>query len=117
MPPVAIARLSYAEYLVFEAASHTKHEYLNGEIFAMASGSIAHGALTAAIGAALSNALRDQPCRVLTSDVRVRSKATGLATYPDVTVVRRSRNSTTARSPSASAVAAKQARARSKAMT
>jgi Uma2 family endonuclease len=87
MVPVAIARMSYAEYLVFEAASHTKHEYLNGEIVAIAGGSIAHGALSAAVIAALSAALRDRPCRVLSSDVRVRSKATGLATYPDVTVV------------------------------
>jgi hypothetical protein len=35
MLPVAIARSSYAEYLVFEAASHTKHEYLNGDVDAI----------------------------------------------------------------------------------
>jgi Uma2 family endonuclease len=87
MLPVAIARMTYAEYLAFEAAADTKHEYLNGEVFAMAGGTITHGALAMAMGAALSNALRDRPCRVLSSDVRVRSKATGLATYPDVTVV------------------------------
>jgi len=79
--------MSYPEYLAFEDASETKHEYLDGEVFAMAGGTIAHGALAMAVGAALSNALRDRPCRVLSSDVRVRSKATGLATYPDVTVV------------------------------
>jgi len=79
--------MSYAEYLAFEAESETKHEYLDGEVFAMAGGTIVHGALAMAVGAALSNALRDRACRVLSSDVRVRSKATGLATYPDITVV------------------------------
>jgi Uma2 family endonuclease len=40
-----------------------------------------------AVGAALTTALRDRRCRVLSSDVRVRAKATGLSTYPDVSVV------------------------------
>jgi Uma2 family endonuclease len=79
--------MTYAEYLAFEAASDTKHEYLNGEVFAMAGGTITHGALTVAVSTALSVALRDRRCRVLSPDVRVRSKATGLTTYADVTVV------------------------------
>jgi len=79
--------MSYAEYLAFEHASETKHEYVDGEVFARAGGTITHGALTVAVAAALSNALRDRRCRVLSSDVRIRSIATGLATYPDVTVV------------------------------
>jgi len=87
MLPAAMARMSYPEYLAFEDASDTKHEYLDGEVFAMAGGTIAHGALAMAVGTALSNALRGRPCRVLSSDVRVRAKATGLATYPDITVV------------------------------
>jgi Uma2 family endonuclease len=87
MLPKAIARMTYADYLAFEEASDTKHEYLNGEVFAMAGGTITHGALAAAMITALSNALRDRRCRVVTADVRVRSKPTGLATYADVTVV------------------------------
>jgi Uma2 family endonuclease len=87
MVPVAIARMTYAEYLAFEAASEIKHEYVNGEVFAMAGGTITHGALAGAVITALSNALRDRSCRVLSSDVRVRSKVTGISTYADVTVV------------------------------
>ncbi|MEO7735523.1 MAG: Uma2 family endonuclease, partial [Kofleriaceae bacterium] len=87
MLPAAIARMSYPEYLSLEAESETKHEYLDGEVFAMAGGTITHGALAGAVITALSNALRDRACRVLSSDVRVRSKATGMATYPDITVV------------------------------
>jgi len=40
-----------------------------------------------AVGAALLNQTRGGPCRVHSSDLRVRSLATGLTTYPDVTVV------------------------------
>lgn len=82
-----VAQMSYAEYLALEAESDTKHEFVNGEVHAMAGGTIQHGALAMAVGTALSNALRDRRCRVLSSDVRVRVKATGMSTYPDLTVV------------------------------
>lgn len=85
--PTPITRMTYAEFLAYEATSDTKHEYINGEVFAMAGGTVTHGALAGALITALSTALRDRRCRVLTSDVRVRSKATDLSTYPDVTVV------------------------------
>lgn len=87
MQPAPIARMTYAEFLAFEEASDTKHEYLDGNVFERAGGTITHAALGAAVGTALANALRDRACRVLSSDVRVRSKATKLSTYPDVTVV------------------------------
>lgn len=79
--------MTYAAYVAFEAASDTKHEYVNGEVYAMAGGTIEHGALAMAVGTALSNALSGRPCRVLSSDVRVRVKSTGISTYPDVTVI------------------------------
>jgi Uma2 family endonuclease len=82
-----IARMSHAEYLEFEATADVKHEYLDGEVYAMAGGTIAHGALAIAMGTALSNALAGRRCRVLSSDVRVRAQATGLSTYPDLSVV------------------------------
>ena len=79
--------MSHADYVVAEAASDTRHEYLRGEVFAMAGGTPEHGALAMAIGGALINALRERPCRVFNSDVRVRIRETGLTTYPDVSVV------------------------------
>lgn len=87
MLPASIAHMTYPEYLAFETASDTKHEYVNGEVYAMAGGTVTHGALTSAMITELSNALRNRRCRVLSSDVRVRSLTTGIATYPDVTVV------------------------------
>lgn len=80
-------RMTYAEYLELEEASDTKHEYLRGEIFAMAGGTPEHGALMAAVIVHLGIALGDRPCRIYTSDVRVRIEATELTTYPDASVV------------------------------
>jgi len=80
--PAAVARMSDAEYLAFEQAGETKHEYLDGEVFAMAGGTITHSALAGATIIALSNALRDRRCRVLSSDARVRAKQTGLVREP-----------------------------------
>lgn len=79
--------MTHAEYLAAEAVSETRHEFLNGDVWAMAGGSPEHGALAAAVIGELLMALRGKPCRVYTSDVRVRVTATGLSTYPDVTVV------------------------------
>ena len=77
---------TYAEYLALEQASPTRHEYLDGEIYAMAGGSPDHAALAGAVIRLVGNGLR-AGCRVYTSDLRVKIAATGLATYPDAAVV------------------------------
>jgi Uma2 family endonuclease len=77
---------TYAEYLALEETSLVKHEYLDGEIYAMAGGSPDHAALAATVIRVLGGQL-PAGCRSFTSDLRVRIAATGLSTYPDVTVV------------------------------
>lgn len=80
-------RYTFQEYLALEASSTIRHEFLAGEIYAMAGGTPQHAALAVAVSAALLAKTRGGPCRVHSSDLRVRSLATGLTTYPDVTVV------------------------------
>lgn len=87
MAEAEATRMSYADYLRFEAASETKHEYLRGEVYAMAGGTPDHAALIAAVTIQLGIALQDKPCRVYSSDLRVRVDATDLSTYPDVSVI------------------------------
>ena len=82
-----VTRATYAEYLALEARGKDKHEFLCGEIFAMAGGTPEHGAVAMAVGSELRVSLRGRPCRVYSSDVRVRVQDTGLTTYPDVSVV------------------------------
>jgi Uma2 family endonuclease len=67
--------------------SPTKHEFLDGEIYAMARGSEEHSALAAEVLRALSDAAHDGPCRVHTSALRVYVEAVGLATFPDGSVI------------------------------
>jgi Uma2 family endonuclease len=85
--PIRLHQYSYLEYRLLEEASSTKHEYLEGEIYAMAGGTPLHAALSAAVCTAFANQLSVSPYRVYSSDLRVRVLATGLATYPDVTVI------------------------------
>jgi Uma2 family endonuclease len=80
-------RYTYADYVALEAVSPTKHEYLDGEIYAMAGGSEEHSALAAEVLRVLGNAVVDQPCRVHTSDLRIYVEGVGLATFPDGTVI------------------------------
>ena len=81
------ARHSLEEYVRLEAYSNVRHEYLDGQIYAMAGGTPEHGAMAVRITAALLGQLGDRRCAVYSSDVRVRVAATGLATYPDASVV------------------------------
>ncbi|HKE19086.1 MAG TPA: Uma2 family endonuclease, partial [Kofleriaceae bacterium] len=80
-------RYTYAEYVGLEQASSTKHEFLDGEIHAMAGGSEEHSAMAAAVLRALGNAIGIRPCRAHTSDLRIYVEAAGLATFPDGSVI------------------------------
>jgi Uma2 family endonuclease len=80
-------RYTYADYVAVEKDSPTKHEYLDGEIYAMAGGSENHSALAAEVLRALGNAVGDRPCRVHTSDLRIYVEAVGFATFPDGSVI------------------------------
>jgi Uma2 family endonuclease len=88
MANAAIAHpITYADYARGEEASEVKHEWLNGEVFAMAGGIPEHAALAAAMQGIFSIQLAGKACRPFSSDLRIRVQATGLGTYPDITVV------------------------------
>jgi Uma2 family endonuclease len=75
------------EYLEFERASEFKHEYYQGEIFAMGGASYAHGQLISNVISLLGAHFKGGPCQALPSDLRVKVDRTGLYTYPDIVVV------------------------------
>ena len=80
-------RVTPAEYLAFENASAEKHEYLRGQLFAMAGASPKHNLICGNIIGALRERLRARRCAVMPSDQHVYVEATELGTYPDVTVL------------------------------
>ncbi len=80
-------RFTPQEYLVLERKSETRNEYYNGEIFAMSGASREHNLIVGNLFRDIGNQLEDRPCETYTNDMRVWIEATGLYTYPDVTVV------------------------------
>jgi Uma2 family endonuclease len=85
--PAPRHRYTFREYLELEEIARCRHEFYQGEIYAMAGGTPEHAAVAAAITSALGRQLNGGPFRVYSSDLRVRVLATGLATYPNVTVI------------------------------
>lgn len=75
------------QYLAWESEQRERHEFFQGEVFAMAGGSPRHNALTAAITIELGLALRGGACRVLSADQRIAARASEHYVYADATVV------------------------------
>ncbi|MBM4368591.1 MAG: Uma2 family endonuclease, partial [Deltaproteobacteria bacterium] len=78
---------TYADYLAMENASPEKHEWIAGEIRAMAGASAAHARLCAQMTTILGQRLRGKPCQPYSSDLRVRAEVVDVSTYPDISVV------------------------------
>lgn len=74
------------EYREMERRSQTKHEYVNGHIYAMAGASPRHNDLAANVLASLHSQLSESECRPRMSDQRLKVEATGMESYPDVLV-------------------------------
>lgn len=81
-------RHTFAEYLEIERRSRdVRHEYVDGEIFAMTGGTVEHSALATALVGLLFGHLRGGPCRPHGSDLQIRIRSAGVATYADVAAV------------------------------
>lgn len=78
---------TFDEYLLLEEIAEVKHEFRDGEVWAMVGGSPEHAAIIGNVTTLLNVQLRGQRCRVHSTELRVRVKATGPGTYPDVTVI------------------------------
>jgi Uma2 family endonuclease len=83
----ALKRITPQEYLIRERKASIKSEFYQGEIFAIGGGSANHSVIAANFVREAGNALRDKPCIVFNSDLRVQVQSTGLYTYPDATIV------------------------------
>jgi len=78
--------LTAADYLAWEAAQETRSEFIGGEVYAMAGGTLEHNAATLATGSTLRQHLKGSPCRAFVSDVKVQVKASNSFFYLDVVV-------------------------------
>jgi Uma2 family endonuclease len=88
MKSAAAELMSVAEFFDFEEASVEKHEYYQGQVYAMAGGTLRHSQIKVNVVRELSQRLRGKPCKPFDADLRVRIPKSGLITYPDASVVR-----------------------------
>lgn len=78
--------LTSDEYLSFEEKSDIKHEYRQGEIYAMAGASNNHVLITVNIITLLRNQVRGKGCRVYASDTKIKIESINTYYYPDIAV-------------------------------
>ncbi len=79
--------LTPVEYLLQERRAAFKSEYYQGETFAMAGATREHNLIVGNLVREVGNGLKGRKCEVYPSDMRVKITASGLYTYPDVTIV------------------------------
>lgn len=79
--------VSELEYLELEINAIEKHEYYQGEIFAMAGATVEHNKIATNLTGELYGKLKEKPCNVFNSDLRIHAQTNSLYTYPDISVI------------------------------
>ncbi|WP_310488930.1 Uma2 family endonuclease [Chamaesiphon sp. VAR_69_metabat_338] len=79
-------RFTPTEYFAWEEQQLERHEYINGEVYAMSGGTINHSEIAAKFNRLLGNHLDDSGCRTLNSDARINILETDDYSYPDGSV-------------------------------
>jgi Uma2 family endonuclease len=84
--PQAKPTFTAADYLEWESTQTLRSEFIDGQVFAMAGGTVEHNAATGATYATLRQHLKGTPCRAHVSDMKVQVHASNSFFYPDVVV-------------------------------
>jgi Uma2 family endonuclease len=74
------------EYFAWEEKQLEKHEYIDGQLYAMSGGSVNHGRIAIRFASLFDTHLEDSDCITTNSDIRVNIVGTNNYTYPDVSV-------------------------------
>jgi Uma2 family endonuclease len=78
--------LSAADFLAWDATQTTRHEFVRGEVFAMAGAGERHVTVAGNVYVALRQHLAGSPCRTFITDMKLRVEAVDAFFYPDVMV-------------------------------
>lgn len=78
--------ISVTDYLAGEAVSPIRHEFIAGEVFAMAGATEEHATVAGNLFAMLRAHVRGGPCRVYMADMKLRVEQAQAFFYPDVFV-------------------------------
>jgi len=78
--------ISPEDYLAGEELSPIKHEYIDGQVYAMAGASDAHVTISLNLASALRNHVRGSGCRVYMADMKAQIDTANIFYYPDIMV-------------------------------
>ncbi|WP_232229386.1 Uma2 family endonuclease [Crinalium epipsammum] len=81
-----LPNLTVKEYLDGELVSDIRHEYIAGQVFAMAGASANHNLIAGNMYSRLRSHLRGSKCSTFMSDMKVRIQTADIFYYPDVLV-------------------------------
>jgi Uma2 family endonuclease len=90
-----LPRFTPEEYFAWEEQQRVRHEYIDGEVYAMTGGTVNHSQIASNFNRLLGNHLRGSGCKVLNSDARVNIVTSTHYVYPDVSVTCDERDKTT----------------------
>jgi Uma2 family endonuclease len=79
-------RMTADEFLAWDAGQTVKHEFVRGEVFAMAGGEDRNNIVALNLALALKPHLKGTPCHVFMADVKLRVEAEDCFFYPDLMV-------------------------------
>ena len=86
--PVPVYKnMSAAAYLSAERDAFEKHEYYQGEVFAMSGASIKHNVIFSHVFTELGWKLKGKNCMPFGSDLRIHIPKNTLYTYPDISII------------------------------
>ena len=85
--PKYYPKMSPFEFLQWERQQEFKHEYVSGEVFAMAGASFNHNLILSNIIGSVRPHLRGKDCNVFPSDLRIAVKSKNSFFYPDATII------------------------------
>jgi Uma2 family endonuclease len=88
-------RFTPEEYFTWEEQQLERHEYMDGEVYAMSGGTINHGDIALNFGVLLKTHMRGSGCKTLNSDCRVKVFGMDKYVYPDTSVTCDDRDKTT----------------------
>jgi Uma2 family endonuclease len=90
-----VPTMSPEAYFAWEAQQREKHEYIDGQIYAMSGGSVNHSRIAVRLTTLCANHLESSSCETGNSDLRVNIAGTSNYTYPDASVTCDDRDKTT----------------------
>jgi Uma2 family endonuclease len=79
-------KMTPAQFLLWELEQAERYDFVDGQAYCMAGGTLEHSEGALSVALALKNHLKGSPCRVFMSDVQVRVEQLGNYFYPDISV-------------------------------